>query len=68
MTQKRERDELNLRQLLEPDHQEVVCAHFGCGIHLTLLEQLCGKMCTKHNVQKNNYDHQTLNLLLCTIQ
>jgi len=33
---------------IHSDPENVVCAKFGCGKHLSLIEQLAGKYCTAH--------------------
>ena len=35
-------------QVLQDYQEPTVCAHFGCGKHLSLIEQLAGKVCTEH--------------------
>lgn len=44
----RQKQEALLRQLIEPSHEPIVCRHFGCGKHLSLLEQLHGNHCYEH--------------------
>jgi len=33
---------------IHSDPENIVCAKFGCGKHLSLIEQLAGKYCTAH--------------------
>lgn len=40
--------ELLERQYTEPDHEATICARFGCGRRLTLLEALYGDCCPDH--------------------
>lgn len=49
-------EEINLIQLFEPDHQPVICRHFGCGVHLTRFEALCGDRCISHSIPPPQID------------
>jgi hypothetical protein len=37
---------------LNKEPSPVYCSHFGCGMILTLEEQLCGNKCLPHSMQK----------------
>lgn len=39
------------------DHEPIACTHFGCGKHLSLVEQLAGNKCLKHQGIKININH-----------
>lgn len=49
-------EEIKLIQLFEPDHQPVICRHFGCGVHLTRFEALCGNACLSHSIPPKQID------------
>lgn len=45
-----------LYQFLEPSKEVPVCKHFGCGLQLTITEQLFGEKCIRHSIVTEKQD------------